>query len=88
MKNIIYYQKDKKEVNKTVTAETKIVSKLHELEKIYNVKILWAVESGSRVGGFNNPDSDYDIKYANVGKTIAMMQIPAIIAVIIRLVFL
>lgn len=63
MKNIIYYQKDKKEVNKTVTAETKIVSKLHELEKIYNVKILWAVESGSRVWGFNNPDSDYDIRF-------------------------
>ena len=36
-----------------------IISKLKQIEKDYNVRILLAVESGSRAWGFASPDSDY-----------------------------
>lgn len=36
-----------------------IKQKLEEIEKIENVKIILAVESGSRAWGFASPDSDY-----------------------------
>ena len=35
-----------------------IVQKLHEIEEKEHVKILLAVESGSRAWGFASPDSD------------------------------
>jgi predicted nucleotidyltransferase len=38
---------------------TKILQKLQEIERDKNVKILLAVESGSRAWGFASPDSDY-----------------------------
>ncbi len=41
----------------------KILQKLKEIELQKNVKILFAVESGSRVWGFASPDSDYDIRF-------------------------
>lgn len=40
-----------------------IIEKLHEIEKEENVKILLAVESGSRAWGFASPDSDYDVRF-------------------------
>ena len=40
-----------------------ILSKLRQIEKDYNVKILLAVESGSRAWGFASPDSDYDVRF-------------------------
>ena len=43
--------------------EKLICSKLHEIEKENNVKILLAVESGSRAWGFASPDSDYDVRF-------------------------
>lgn len=43
-----------------------IVSKLKQIEKDYNVKILLAVESGSRAWGFASPDSDYDVRFIYV----------------------
>ena len=43
-----------------------IQSKLHEIEKKQNVKILYAVESGSRAWGFASPDSDYDVRFVYV----------------------
>lgn len=43
--------------------EKRIVSKLHEIEKAENVRILLAVESGSRAWGFASPDSDYDVRF-------------------------
>lgn len=40
-----------------------ILSKLKEIEKQENVKILYAVESGSRAWGFDSQDSDYDVRF-------------------------
>ena len=43
--------------------EKLIVSKLHEIEQMEKVRILLAVESGSRAWGFASPDSDYDVRF-------------------------
>lgn len=40
-----------------------ILKKLEEIEDRYNVKILYAVESGSRAWGFPSKDSDYDVRF-------------------------
>ncbi len=40
-----------------------IKDKLREIEERENVKILLAVESGSRAWGFASPDSDYDVRF-------------------------
>ena len=40
-----------------------IISKLKQIEKDYNVRVLLAVESGSRAWGFASPDSDYDVRF-------------------------
>jgi predicted nucleotidyltransferase len=42
---------------------TAIKQKLLEIEKEHNVKILYAVESGSRAWGFESLDSDYDVRF-------------------------
>ena len=41
----------------------RIKDKLLEIEKTEHVKILLAVESGSRAWGFASPDSDYDVRF-------------------------
>ena len=43
-----------------------ILFKLNEIEKKENVRILLAVESGSRAWGFSSPDSDYDVRFIYV----------------------
>ncbi len=43
-----------------------IKDKLKEIEEKYNVKILYAVESGSRAWGFASKDSDYDVRFIYV----------------------
>ncbi len=43
-----------------------IKEKLIEVEEKENVKILHAVESGSRAWGFASPDSDYDVRFIYV----------------------
>ncbi len=40
--------------------------KLKEIEKKENIRILHAVESGSRAWGFASPDSDYDVRFIYV----------------------
>lgn len=43
-----------------------ILKKLNEIERTENVKILLAVESGSRAWGFASQDSDYDVRFIYV----------------------
>jgi len=42
------------------------LEKLRNLEKKFNVKIIYAVESGSRAWGFESKDSDYDVRFIYV----------------------
>ena len=42
---------------------TYVNQELFNLEKEFNIKILYAVESGSRGWGFSNEDSDYDVRF-------------------------
>ena len=48
------------------TIEELVNIKLNEIEQRENVKILHAVESGSRSWGFASPDSDYDVRFIYV----------------------
>lgn len=43
-----------------------INEKLDEIERTEGVRILHAVESGSRAWGFASPDSDYDVRFVYV----------------------
>ena len=43
--------------------EDLIRCELDEIERARGVRILWAVESGSRAWGFASPDSDYDVRF-------------------------
>src|SRR5260221_12565463 len=41
----------------------KILDQLRLIETTHGVKIIHAVESGSRVWGFDSPNSDYDVRF-------------------------
>lgn len=41
----------------------KIIARLHEIESEHDVRIIYAVESGSRAWGFESSDSDYDVRF-------------------------
>jgi len=43
-----------------------IQSALSQIESEHGVRVLFAVESGSRAWGFESPDSDYDIRFLYV----------------------
>ncbi|MBS3076956.1 nucleotidyltransferase domain-containing protein [Candidatus Pacearchaeota archaeon] len=45
-----------------------ILNVIKETEDKHNVKVIWAIESGSRAWGFASEDSDYDIRCMHVGK--------------------
>ncbi|TGD79345.1 nucleotidyltransferase domain-containing protein [Hymenobacter wooponensis] len=45
---------------------TRIQTALTQLETQYNIRILYACESGSRAWGFPSPDSDYDVRFIYV----------------------
>ncbi|MFK2824603.1 nucleotidyltransferase domain-containing protein [Bacillus sp. B190/17] len=44
----------------------KILKTITQIEKDYNVKIVYACESGSRAWGFPSKDSDYDVRFVYV----------------------
>ena len=46
--------------------EQKILSELCRLEKLEGIRILYAVESGSRAWGFASTNSDYDVRFIYV----------------------
>jgi predicted nucleotidyltransferase len=43
--------------------KSRIVKELNEIEKNYDVKVIYACESGSRAWGFASEDSDYDVRF-------------------------
>jgi len=43
-----------------------ITAELEKIERVENVRIIHAVESGSRAWGFASPDSDYDVRFIYV----------------------
>lgn len=45
-----------------------IIRLIREVEKKNKVKIVWAIESGSRAWGFASEDSDYDVRCMHIGK--------------------
>lgn len=45
-----------------------ILEELRKIEEVEKVKIIMAVESGSRAWGFASPDSDYDVMFIYVRK--------------------
>lgn len=55
-----------KESKVTDGAKQYITQKLREVESEENVKIIMAIESGSRAWGFPSKDSDYDIRFLYV----------------------
>ncbi|WP_083897264.1 nucleotidyltransferase domain-containing protein [Azospirillum sp. B506] len=48
------------------TVRQRIATKLDRIERDSGVRILLAVESGSRAWGFASPDSDYDVRFLYV----------------------
>ncbi len=46
-----------------ITVKTEIIRALHDLERQYDIDIIYACESGSRVWGFSNDESDYDVRF-------------------------
>ena len=46
----------------------RVLQALADIEARYEVKVLFACESGSRGWGFASPDSDYDVRFVYVNK--------------------
>lgn len=54
--------------NEVMGLKDRILKELQMIEEKEEVKILLAVESGSRAWGFASPDSDYDVRFIYVRK--------------------
>ncbi len=48
------------------TIRRRIEQELHAIKHEHDVRILLAIESGSRAWGFPSPDSDYDVRFIYV----------------------
>lgn len=55
-----------------------ILEELRKIEETENVKIIMAIESGSRAWGFASPDSDYDVRFIYVRNEEAYMKLEGI----------
>ena len=56
----------------------KIQEQLRRIEEAENIKILFAVESGSRAWGFASPDSDYDVRFIYIRRLEDYLRLDAI----------
>lgn len=56
----------------------RIWEQLRKIEETENVKIIMAVESGSRAWGFASPDSDYDVRFIYVRNKEAYLKLEGI----------
>ncbi len=56
----------------------KIQEQLRRIEEVENIKILLAVESGSRAWGFASPDSDYDVRFIYIRRLEDYLRLDAI----------
>lgn len=54
--------------HKVVAMKEIIFEKLKAIEHQFDVRIVYACESGSRAWGFASPDSDYDVRFVYVHK--------------------
>ena len=57
--------------------QKEIQENLDAIEERYKVKILLAVESGSRAWGFASPDSDYDVRFIYMHRAEEYLRIDA-----------
>ena len=53
-------------MNPDLTPHLQVNQLLDRVERDHNVRVLFAVESGSRAWGFPSPDSDYDVRFVYV----------------------
>ena len=49
-----------------VSRGDEIVERLHAIERSHNIRVLYAIESGSRAWGFASPNSDWDVRFIYV----------------------
>lgn len=56
----------------------KIQEQLRRIEEAENIKILLAVESGSRAWGFASPDSDYDVRFIYIRRLEDYLRLDAV----------
>ncbi len=52
-----------------------ICNELRKIEEQHHVRVLYAVESGSRAWGFASPDSDYDVRFIYVRRAVDYLRL-------------